>query len=89
MRSGARSFSSTPPRFEYEAPKDDSKNFESTAQFARRYLILFPLAVFCMYKLAFVRRNKFSNRKEFKLFNRPFEVYVLGALASSKIKQSY
>jgi hypothetical protein len=42
-----------------------------------------------MYKLAFVRRNKFSNQKEFKLINKPFEMFVLGGLLSSKIKNSY
>lgn len=50
-----------PPLYEYEAPKDDSyKNFQSTQQFVRRYFILFPLALYCLYEAALVRRNKFS-----------------------------
>jgi hypothetical protein len=86
-----RKFSSKlpPPLFEYEAPKDDSKTFDSTAQFVKRYLILFPVAIYCSYKMCFVRRNKFSNQKELKLFARPFESFILGAFISSKIKKSY
>jgi hypothetical protein len=75
--------------FEYQAPKDDFKNFQSTSQFVKRYIIFWPLAMFCIYKMAVVRRNKFSNQKEFTFFGRPFEVYVLGPILSKNIKKTF
>lgn len=39
--------------------------------------------------MCFVRKNKFSNQKELKLFARPFESFIFGAFISSKIKKSY
>ncbi len=50
---------------------------------------MFPLAFYCLYKLSFVRKNSFSNKKELKLFNKPFEVAVLGAIITSRIRQKY
>lgn len=82
--------------FEYQAPKDDFKNFQSTSQFVKRYIIFWPLAMFCIYKITecpgkmtVVRRNKFSNQKEFTFFGRPFEVYVLGPILSKNIKKTF
>eukprot|EP00347_Sterkiella_histriomuscorum_P010065 403338818 len=41
-----------PPLYDFQAPKDDSyKNFQSTKDFIRRYLILFPLAAYQEVKL--------------------------------------
>ena len=82
--------SQPPPLFEYEAPKDDSyQNFQSNQQFIKRYIILFPVALYCMYQMALIRRNKFSGRKEYKLINMPFEVYVVGSFMSHRIKKKY
>ena len=76
--------------FEYAAPKDDSyKNFQSSAQFIKRYLIMFPIAAFCAYQCLFIRRNPFSSRKEFKLVNKPFEQHIVGPLVSRKILKAY
>ena len=52
-------------------------------------MLLFPLAVFCLYQMVAVRKNKFSGRKEFKFINRPFELYCLGPFISRRIKASY
>ena len=73
--------------YEYEAPKDDSKNFEQTGDFIRRYLILFPVAGYCLYKMSFVRKNKMSERQEWKLISRPVE-HQLGCLLTRRLKQS-
>ena len=60
----ARAFSTqqrpTPPVFEYSAPKDDSRNFESQQQFIKRYIILLPFALYSLYKVLFTTKNDFS-----------------------------
>lgn len=76
--------------FEYQAPKDDSyKNFHSQAQFIKRYLLLFPVAFYCAYQFLFIRKNKFSERKEFKVINKPFETHVLGPLTTKRIANEF
>jgi len=50
---------------------------------------LFPVALYCMYQLMFVRKNKFSSRREFKLVNRPFEALVVGGLITKKVASAY
>lgn len=54
----------------------------------RRYFILFPLALYCLYEVGFVRKNKFSKQKQYKLFNRAFESYVVGGLISSIVAKA-
>jgi hypothetical protein len=39
--------------------------------------------------LAFVRRNNYSQKKEFKLLNEKFERYIFGAFISKRISASY
>jgi len=78
-----------PPTFQYEAPKDDSyKNFQSTGQFVKRYILLFPVALYCFYELAFERKNHFSGKKEFKLFSRTFEANFVGKYFTRRILHS-
>lgn len=55
----------------------------------KRYLILFPIAAICLYDILFIRRNKFSNSREFKMINKPFEYSILGNLISSKINKQF
>ena len=55
--------------------------------FIKRYLLLFPIAIYCFYKMAFVRKNRFSDKNESKFFNKTCEEYVLGGLIERKIKQ--
>ena len=50
--------------------------------------MLFPIAAYCAYQVIFVRKNKFSDRYELKVFNRPFEMSVLGPLLTSRIKKA-
>lgn len=47
---------------------------------------MFPVALYCAYQLGFVRKNRFTEKKELKLLNRPFEAQVLGTMISSKIE---
>lgn len=76
--------------FEYQAPKDDNyKNFQSQAQFIKRYLLLFPVAFYCAYQCLFIRKNKFSDRKEFKLINKPFEAHVVGPLTTKRMNNEF
>lgn len=80
-----------PPTFDYQAPKDDDsyRNYQSTRDFVRRYFILFPLAAACLYDWLFVRKNDFSQNREYKLVNRPFESLVIGAPLTRKILSEY
>ena len=55
--------------------------------FVRRYIFLFPIALYCLYKTAFVRKNRFSDRNELKIIGKPFEVSVVGSLLSTYIKK--
>ena len=50
---------------------------------------MFPIALYCLYQMTIVRRNKFSNRKQYKFLNRPIETYVVGAYMTRRIKKSY
>ncbi len=79
-----------PPTFDYQAPKDDDsyRNYQSTQQFIRRYLVIFPLAAICLYDWFFVRKNEFSSNREFKFVNRPVESLV-GRSISKKIMNDY
>jgi hypothetical protein len=44
-----------------------------------------PVAALCLYDWFFVRRNDFSQNREYKLVNRPFESTVLGSLITKKV----
>ena len=78
-----------PPVYDFQAPKDESyKNFESTQQFAMRYLILFPIAGICLYEMLFIRKNKISRKREYKLVGRFFESIVVGPIISKRIKKA-
>jgi hypothetical protein len=50
----------------------------------RRYLILFPIAAYCLYDMLLVRRNTFSRKREFKIVNRQVEK-VIGKVISSNV----
>ena len=39
--------------------------------------------------MSFVKKNEFSQKKEFKLFNSTFENYVYGKFISKKLKNNY
>lgn len=55
----------------------------------KRYALLFPIAAFCAYQFLFVRKNKFSERKELKMLCRPFEMFIMGPLISNRIRKNY
>jgi cellobiose-specific phosphotransferase system component IIA len=44
-----------------------------------------PVAALCLYDWFFVRRNDFSQNREYKLVNRPFESAILGSLITKKV----
>ncbi|TNV83821.1 hypothetical protein FGO68_gene14586 [Halteria grandinella] len=77
-----------PPAFDYQAPKDDDsyRNYESTRQLIRRYLIIMPLAALCLYEMTMVRRNEFSRNREFKFVNKMAEGW-LGGRVSKKVME--
>ena len=50
--------------------------------FAKRYLILFPLAAYFFYDMFCVRRNEFSKNREFKVGGRLIEQIVVGPLVT-------
>ena len=84
------STSDTPSAIDFEAPKDDRyKNFQSTNEFMGRYILLFPLAFYCLYKMAFVTKNQFSDRNEFKVVNKSFEISVFGPIAAKRFKNKF
>jgi len=78
-----------PPVYEFEAPKDSFRNFESTPQFIKRYLLLFPISAIILYDFCFIRRNKYTKKREFKFLNYPFEAFLMGPLISRKILEKY
>ena len=46
-----------------------------------------PLAAICLYDWFFVRRNDFSQNREYKIINRPFESGIIGSLLTKRITQ--
>ena len=76
--------------FEFQAPKDDTyKNFESTKNFIRRYLFLFPFAIYAAYNLLFTKRNEITRNTELKLGAYWIENKVIGPMLSSKLLKAY
>lgn len=73
----ARLYSTREP-VEYQAPSENSHDhFNSHSDDAiLMSLILWPLGIWIAYDILFVRRNKYSHKREFKLVCRPLESYV-------------
>ena len=47
------------------------------------------MTAYVFYQLCVVRKNRFSQQKEFKVLNKFFEVNVLGKLISNRIKKAH
>ena len=45
--------------------------------------------MYCAYNIFFVRKNKFSERNELKVINKPFEVHAFGPLVTNRIKDNF
>ena len=72
--------------YDFQAPKDDTyKNFESTKVFFRRYFLLFPVALYALYNLTLVKKNKYSERYEIKFGSRWVENTLVAEYLNRKI----
>ena len=51
--------------------------------------MLFPFAIYAFYNLAFIQKNRISNKYEWKFFSPVFEKMVVGPLITRRILRLY
>lgn len=77
-----------PPQ-ESQSPVDDTKDFQTASEFAQKIFIILPITWIIAYKLFFVKKNQFSQQKEYMWISDNFERKYVGKWASDLMLKQY
>lgn len=61
---------------EFEAPRDDTKDYDKSRRLLRRYFFMFPIVGYVLYDSLLKRKNVYSKRSELKFFSEFVETKI-------------